>query len=1313
MSGKKYSFYFGSGAPVPTQEEQLLTQQNLDKSDLLSKSDPYNIEAPNSEKVLKSKLEIEVVQPTEKDIYKKFDDIIKNKKFDSLSQVSDTNIYGLEVTTNEFQILYNYNPFTISEYIPNDIDLRKLYHLDTDILKNITVSNFLTKKYLISVTHYNNNFFQTLFKDDIACIDCCYCPNNSNNLTQKGGRTNIVDLNASLQEFINRVRIDNAESFNNDNDIIVPFRGNTYKKYNEIDFTDILKIITIMSYTQTTDVISSHLYNENDTAKKGQITSYLNDKSKLKNYNYLINHLLYSNNNDNSPEFVFKSHEWNDSVTPNKKNYLMATGPDATNMVGYEALYAFLPNSTSVNDYIKKPTYDDLSNVFAPSIRSREHILKAYLLNIILFTLAEGSESDNYKALDYFLTQILKGEFEGLVEYLQFTSKIDNMCIETYYNYCIEDFVETHLDRSKIPMYLIANLITTKTDLNYILPINTNLRTTKQFPLDLSKYLNIERLNKILNMLFFCIFYGHLFETELEFQEETYDRFIKYSNKNLFTFGEPLHEEEENMYGYNYDSKDLDLNEMLFYNRKTLGSPVYFNPVTPGDSTDAIKLRNINRLEGSGDIIVGKLPLIQYEGDIPTLNNSCYGDATTLYFKQSRVKNKIHAILSLLSDLVYSSTNHVKNVTTYLKNVMIQSQGIEQAVPKVSDPYKNYLLHYLGGFGEDPDYPYGYNEDADEQLPKAIQHRVHAWIYYDSNIKKEIHPITRTTSKTVNSMLEEITQEEKQTIIDIIKNYQNKMLELEIQDANETNEELINQLREYTDKTINYFESKPFSIEHIQRYDDTIKYYLKNQIRLTKNQEKIGKKIQEILVIYEIEKDKTYSEVERNKERAELDIDSENEIFLFIAVRGSKTKGDWDNTDVFISSGEASNVYSIFEMHSILDEIRTTLFNHITELNKLLNLGNPVNNIQIFTTGHSLGGFFATAMANLSMGSNSFHNKINSSLNTTCNQIVIPCVFNPFYKDDSKIFEMINSLPKIYIHRIRNFNIKVRSAKTFSLAHPQPFEDLASCYYGDYFEINRSVLKNVFLYEYSNCCMRGVDFDSFTTLGYYDPHYIDLVRGLVRDGGDGHAMINFNGLYLEFLNYKVLNLAAQPGTTYEKFKYIKNKDGKKISFKFFQPFPFFNNNSTRFTSNVTRNTVDERSPNITQYHLIYYKMYGTKNGLFIYNRPEFSTSLPDDLDVFINDYLNKLLYIENNILPIDNSINPDENCSQNLYNVSYTESMIRTADTIISLGTAFGTRVGSLLDGDPVGDAALYGGKRKKTIKKHFKKNCKKTRRKK
>ena len=165
----------------------------------------------------------ESIPPEVEAVYKTFTDFLQSKdikKFETLKRIPDLGINGLPITEKQAKLLYEYNPFLATPIIPNDVETRQEYDLDNDEFKNISVGDFLTKKYLNSVRNLDNNFFRTLLKNDIAGVDdCSYCPGNLNasyNSSEQNSVSSSDDKKQKLQILDEKKNIDTSSTQNTD-----------------------------------------------------------------------------------------------------------------------------------------------------------------------------------------------------------------------------------------------------------------------------------------------------------------------------------------------------------------------------------------------------------------------------------------------------------------------------------------------------------------------------------------------------------------------------------------------------------------------------------------------------------------------------------------------------------------------------------------------------------------------------------------------------------------------------------------------------------------------------------------------------------------------------------------------------------------------------------------------------------------------------------------------------------------------------------------------------------------------------------------
>jgi hypothetical protein len=161
---------------------------------------------------------------------------------------------------------------------------------------------------------------------------------------------------------------------------------------------------------------------------------------------------------------------------------------------------------------------------------------------------------------------------------------------------------------------------------------------------------------------------------------------------------------------------------------------------------------------------------------------------------------------------------------------------------------------------------------------------------------------------------------------------------------------------------------------------------------------------------------------------------------VYVVTRGSKTGYDWHDADADIVSGYLNSDRSLkcsIVLKQVMTEIeRILVLNRVDVRNKTM---------QIFSVGHSLGGYLSLAISHASVSRNivsaisnpkftggDYNNSENPRM--TINPYIIPIVFDPFITSDA-IIKSFSMLPYMRIHcvvspRISTFDLPVVRAIT-------------------------------------------------------------------------------------------------------------------------------------------------------------------------------------------------------------------------------------------------------------------------------------------
>jgi hypothetical protein len=120
----------------------------------------------------------------------------------------------------------------------------------------------------------------------------------------------------------------------------------------------------------------------------------------------------------------------------------------------------------------------------------------------------------------------------------------------------------------------------------------------------------------------------------------------------------------------------------------------------------------------------------------------------------------------------------------------------------------------------------------------------------------------------------------------------------------------------------------------------------------------------------------------------------ENNYKLYIGFPGSHTGNDWD-VDYEIIGNDSRIILSNYVIKYFLIRLNNILNDTIIFIKNKLNTDIEIENIQIYSFGHSLGGLRALLLSYFSLFNPIIHN-INMNSNIKFKKYIIPYVFNPF-----------------------------------------------------------------------------------------------------------------------------------------------------------------------------------------------------------------------------------------------------------------------------------------------------------------------------
>ena len=273
---------------------------------------------------------------------------------------------------------------------------------------------------------------------------------------------------------------------------------------------------------------------------------------------------------------------------------------------------------------------------------------------------------------------------------------------------------------------------------------------------------------------------------------------------------------------------------------------------------------------------------------------------------------------------------------------------------------------------------------------------------------------------------------------------------------------------------------------------------------------------------------------------------------LYVVIRGSKTGYDWSSCDTDIILGVIQNERSthlpdilrdiIYYLNSCLISNTSSLDVNQRNIAQALNNGGATGKaIQIFASGHSLGGFLAmsishTAIANDILTGFSFE-KISGVYRTTqktkklyLKPYIIPIVFDPYLGMSSPIHNAFSFLPYVRIHScidtvfnldpVKDSNDDLRSHDynmvTLSAVDPKRYDDVASRNFLSFIRQKYSIRKyhdtmgQFFTFHYSNI----YNYFQVPELYFMKAGITDRLKGDMRICHDLRHMIGMSSEYI-------------------------------------------------------------------------------------------------------------------------------------------------------------------------------------------------------
>ena len=272
---------------------------------------------------------------------------------------------------------------------------------------------------------------------------------------------------------------------------------------------------------------------------------------------------------------------------------------------------------------------------------------------------------------------------------------------------------------------------------------------------------------------------------------------------------------------------------------------------------------------------------------------------------------------------------------------------------------------------------------------------------------------------------------------------------------------------------------------------------------------------------------------------------------LYVVIRGSKTGYDWSSCDIDIILGVIQNERSthlpdilrdiIYYLNACLISNTSSLYVNQRNIAQALNNGGAGKAIQIFASGHSLGGFLAMSISHTSIANDiltgfSFE-KISGVYRTTqrtkklyLKPYIIPIVFDPYLGMSSPIHNAFSFLPYVRIHScidtvfnldpVKDSDDNLRShdykVVTLRAADPKRYDDVASRNFLSFIRQKYSIRKyhdtmgQFFTFHYSNI----YNYFEVPELYFMKAGIMDRIKGDMRICHDLRHMIGMSSEYI-------------------------------------------------------------------------------------------------------------------------------------------------------------------------------------------------------
>ena len=295
---------------------------------------------------------------------------------------------------------------------------------------------------------------------------------------------------------------------------------------------------------------------------------------------------------------------------------------------------------------------------------------------------------------------------------------------------------------------------------------------------------------------------------------------------------------------------------------------------------------------------------------------------------------------------------------------------------------------------------------------------------------------------------------------------------------------------------------------------------------------------------------------------------------LYFVTRGSKTLHDWESVDLDILNGVLNNTRA-FQNQNILRKIfkyiDSCFTEHDSDANKLkifnaLNKSAHGKSIQIFSTGHSLGGFLSlsishTALCNNTIGGISFTNISGVQSTRELNKkiflkpYIVPIVFDPYTASEA-IYSAFSFLPYARIHSCIDSGFGVvgpTDIDTETVSHEYQvlkmfsiraqYDDVASGVFLSYLRSKHSIMKfyrtmgKFDIFQYKNL------YNAFSDKGLYSDKSAFWAK--LDDIRISHNLLQIIGLTADYL------FSNTPTTfkTRTKYDLVQNLETTRYSFR--------------------------------------------------------------------------------------------------------------------------------------------------------------------